>query len=128
MRCVHCALPKPLQVIGMDSNFDFDVSAPDPPWMDANEDGVLIRKRSRTPVQPAAPADAGRVQPAAPALSRRDIIEASMRILEEMGMVHVYGASICRFILDRHNGDVELAIQDLGSLAKPGKVRFIDAN
>jgi hypothetical protein len=26
--------------------------------MDANEDGVLIRKRSRTPVQPAAPADA----------------------------------------------------------------------
>lgn len=109
MWCVHCALPKPLQVIGMDSNFDFDVSAPDPPWMDANEDGVLIRKRSRTPVQPAAPA-----------LSTRDRIEASMRILEEMGMIHVYGSNLCRFILDRHNGDVELAIQDLGALGNPG--------
>ncbi len=45
-----------------------------------------------------------------------------MRILEEMGMVDVYGPEICRFILDRHNGDVELAIQNLGDLAKPGRV------
>jgi len=43
-----------LQVIGVNSNFEFDVATANPPWMNANEDGVLSvhSKRSRTPVQP----------------------------------------------------------------------------
>ena len=54
--CVQCTLPNALQVLGVASDFDFDVAAADPPWMNALEDGALSvhSKRSRTPVQPAA--------------------------------------------------------------------------
>lgn len=50
----ECTLLKALQMIGVDVAFDFDVAVPNPPWMDANEDGILSvhSKRSRTPVQP----------------------------------------------------------------------------
>jgi|LauGreDrversion4_2_1035121.scaffolds.fasta_scaffold99879_1 hypothetical protein len=110
--CVWCALPENLQVIGLDSTFEFDVSVPDPPWMNANEDGLLSvhSRRSRTPVQPVAPAAAGR--------GIRDRIEAAMTTLGDMGMIQTYGEELCRFMLDRYNGDVIRAVESLMELGR----------
>lgn len=105
--CVQCTLTNPLQVIGVDPNFDFDVAAADAPWMNALEDGVLSvhSRRSRTPVQPAAPAAAGR------GVGER--IEAAMTSLGDMGMLQRYGEELCRFMLDRYHGDVFRAVEDI---------------
>jgi hypothetical protein len=84
--------------------------------MDANEDGVLIRKRSRTPVQPAAPADGRdwiRAEKAAAVVHYAPLIESSMRTLHEMGMIQVYGEELCQFTVERYMGNLELALEEL---------------
>lgn len=96
-----------LQVIGVSSNFEFDVATANPPWMNANEDGVLSvhSKRSRTPVQP------DQVQ--------RFEIDQRLRILEDMGMLQVYGVELCEFLLERHRNNVERVVEDLTALGRP---------
>jgi hypothetical protein len=78
--------------------------------MNANEDGLLSvqSKRSRTPVQPAAAAAAG--------TGLSDRIAAAMTSLGEMGMLQTFGEELCRFMLNRHNGDVFRAVEALTEL------------
>jgi hypothetical protein len=109
--CVQCTLPNALQVLGVASDFDFDVAAADAPWMNALEDGVLsvTSRRSRTPVQAAAPLELPQ--------RHRDRILAAMTTLEEMGMIDVYGAQLCTFTVERCLGDVGRAVEELTALA-----------
>jgi hypothetical protein len=101
-----------LQIIGVGPEVNFDVSASNPPWMDANEDGILNlpSKRSRTPVQP----DQG---PAAVRRSHR--FEENLQQLEDMGLLQVYGAELCRFMLQRHGNMLENCIEGLTALGTP---------
>ncbi len=80
--------------------------------MNANEDGLLSvhSRRTRTPVQPAAPAAAGSCI--------RDRIEAAMTSLGDMGMLQTYGEELCRFMLDRYDGDVIRAVEALMGLGR----------
>jgi hypothetical protein len=96
------------------------VSVPDPPWMNAKEDGVLSvhSKRSRTPVQMAATE-----APVRPAEARMEVpvrtrIEFAMTMLTEMGILEVYGRDLCRFMLDRHEGDIDRAVDGLTALGR----------
>ena len=115
--CVQCTLTNPLQVIGVDPNFDFDVAAADAPWMNALEDEVLSvqPRRNRVPVQPPgnqAPVDmAGRVDQFI-----RNRIDLGMTILNDMGMLERYGHDLCRFMLDRHDGQIDRTLDALTAL------------
>jgi hypothetical protein len=112
--CVQCTLPNALQVLGVASDFDFDVAAADPPWMNALEDGALSvhSKRSRTPVQ-RDDRDWIRAEKAAAVVHYAPLIESSMRTLHEMGMIQVYGEELCQFTVERYMGNLELALEEL---------------
>jgi hypothetical protein len=121
--CVQCTLTNPLQVIGVDPNFDFDVAAADAPWMNALEDGVLSvhSRRSRTPVQPAAaqaPFHADHLN-AMMVVPVRNRLEVGMTLLTEMGMLEVYGGDLCRFMLERYEGNIDRAVEGLTALGGP---------
>ncbi len=98
----------------MDPKFDFDVAAADAPWMNANEDGVLSvkPKRNRSPVHPV--------------LAITAVIAAQtgagLTLLGEMGILQVYGEELCRFMLDRHRGNVEQAVESLTALGRPAEL------
>ena len=88
--------------------------------MNAKEDGVLSvhSKRSRTPVQMAATE-----APVRPAEARMEVpvrtrIEFAMTMLTEMGILEVYGRDLCRFMLDRHEGDIDRAVDGLTALGR----------
>ena len=90
--------------------------------MNAMEDGVLSvhSKRIRTPVQMAATE-----APVRPAGARMEVpvhtrIEIAMTMLTEMGIVEVYGRELCRFMLDRHEGDIDRAVGGLTALGRAG--------
>jgi hypothetical protein len=100
-----------MQVIGLDSNFDFDVSVQNPLWMDANEDGVLSvhSRKCRTPVQRPMDPEAERLKAIAE-------MQQSMQLMEEMGFCSRYGEKLVRFMLLRYENDMEKAIADLSAL------------
>ena len=100
-----------MQVIGLDSKFDFDVSVPNPPWMDANEDGALSvhSRKCRTPVQ----------RPMDPEVERLKAIAEmrhSMQLMWEMGFCSRYGENLVRITLMRYNNDMEQAVAELSAL------------
>ena len=117
--CVQCTLPKALQVIGLDSQFDFDVAVHNAPWMDDLEDtnlGLRHHRRARTPVQPMPPAaDLLAVQPEPQRVHRVDVdlLHRNMKILEDMGMCYRYGPELCSFMLRRNQNILENAIAGL---------------
>ncbi len=98
----------------MDPKFDFDVAATDAPWMNANEDGVLSvkPKRNRTTVHP--------VREITDVIAAQ--IGAGLTLLGEMGILQVYGEELCRFMLDRHRGNVEQAVESLTALGGPAEL------
>ena len=99
----ECTLLKALQMIGVDVAFDFDVAVPNPPWMDANEDGILRvhTKRSRTPVQTTfAEAEAAKLQ-------------QGMLMMEDMGLCTRFGIELCRNMMTRHGNDLDRAVDAL---------------
>jgi hypothetical protein len=115
---VQCALTSVLlQMIGVDPGFDFDVAAANGPWMNALEDEVLNvqPRRNRVPVQPPgnqAPVDmAGRIDQFI-----RNRIDLGMTILTDMGMLERYGHDLCRFMLDRHDGQIDRTLDALTAL------------
>ena len=100
--CVECTLSKELQVIGLDCQFDFDVSVHNPPWMNDLENtnlGSGHHRRARTPVQP--------VLEAANPLA---VLHRNMQILEDMGLCHRYGTVFCNFMLRRMENNLDNAI------------------
>ena len=91
--------------------FDFDVSVPNPPWMDANEDGALSvhSRKCRTPVQ----------RPMDPEVERLKAIAEmrhSMQLMWEMGFCSRYGENLVRITLMRYNNDMEQAVAELSAL------------
>lgn len=102
----ECTLLKALQMIGVDASFDFDVSVPNPPWMDANEDGILRvpPRRNLRHAEDAAAAAAAKV-------------EQGMLMMEEMGICARFGNELCRNMLMRNEGDVNVAVEALWALA-----------
>ena len=98
-------------MIGVDDKFDFNVAAPNPPWMDANEDGILSvhPKRSRTPVL----READHVD------AREAALQQGMLVMEEMGLVARFGFELCRSQLLRHE-NVNVAVDALMQLAPKG--------
>jgi len=102
----ECTLLKALQMIGVDATFDFDVSVPNPPWMDANEDGILRvpPKRNLRHAEDAAAAAVAKVQ-------------QGMLMMEEMGICARFGNELCRNMLMRNEGDVNVAVDALWQLA-----------
>lgn len=92
-------------MIGVDPGFDFDVAAANGPWMNALEDEVLSvqPRRNRVPVQP-------------PGNAIRNRIDLGMTILTDMGMLERYGHDLCRFMLDRHDGQIDRTLDALTAL------------
>jgi len=94
-------------MIGVDDTFDFNVAAPNPPWMDANEDGILSvhSKRSRTPVLRETEGEAVAN------------LQQGMLTMEAMGLCARFGAELCRIMLMRNENDVDRAVDALMQLA-----------
>jgi len=93
-----CVQTNALQVIGVDPNFDFDVAAADPLWMNANEDGILsVRSRRR--------------QSDDEILAQRSI--QNIHRMEEMGLIHRFGRDICVAMLERHEQDFDRALDGI---------------
>ena len=90
-------------MIRVDANFDFNVASPNPPWLDANEDGILSvhPRRSRIPVQTTDAVAAAQLQ------------QEGMRMMAEMGLCHRFGEELCRNMMMRHDNDVIKAIDGL---------------
>ena len=109
----ECPLLIALQMIGVDATFDFDVSVPNPPWMDANEDGILRvpPKRNLRHAEDAAAAAVAKV-------------EQGMLMMEEMGICARFGNELCRNMLMRNEGDVNVAVEALWALAPLAGPRF----
>jgi hypothetical protein len=101
-------------MIGVDDTFDFNMATPNPPWMDANEDGILSvhSRRSRTVVL--------REAEEAAAVAK---LQQGMLIMEEMGLCARFGTEICRNMLMRNEADFEAAVDALMQLA-PHSLRF----
>ena len=95
-------------MIGVDVTFDFDVTVPNPPWMDANEDDILSvhSRRSRTVVL--------REAEEAEAVAK---LQQGMLMMEEMGICARFGNELCRNMLMRNEGDVNVAVEALWALA-----------
>jgi len=95
-------------MIGVDVMFDFDVTVPNPPWMDANEDGILSvhSRRSRTVVL--------REAEEAEAVAK---LQQGMLMMEEMGFCDRFGPEMCRNILKHKKADFEAAVDALMQLA-----------
>ncbi len=92
-----------LQVIGLDSKFDFDVSAPNPPWMDANDDGALsVHSRRERKLERRAERAVNETKH-----------EQCLRIMEDMGFCEVYGQAWVKEMLLRCDNDLEQAIAGL---------------
>ena len=106
----ECTLLKALQMIGVDASFDFDVSVPNPPWMDANEDGILRvpPKRNLRHAEDAA---------AAAAAAAVVKVQQGMLTMEAMGLCVRFGSELCRIMLMRHRNDVDRAVDALMQLA-----------
>lgn len=107
MVCSVCTASQPLQVIGLDSKcpkFDFDVSATNPPWMDANEDGALSvqSKRERKHERRA---------------ERAAKHEECLQNMQDMGFCDVYGQEWVKEVLLRCDNDLEKAIAELTQYA-----------
>jgi hypothetical protein len=102
----ECTLLKALQMIGVDATFDFDVSLPNPPWMDANEDGILTvpTKRNLRHDEDAAAAAVAKVQ-------------QGMLMMGEMGICARFGDELCRNMLIRNKCDVNVAVEALWALS-----------
>jgi hypothetical protein len=101
-------------MIGVDVTFDFDVTVPNPPWMDANEDEILSvhSRRSRTVVL--------REAEEAAAVAK---LQQGMLMMEEMGLCARFGTEMCRNMLMRNEADFEAAVDALMQLA-PHSLRF----
>ena len=95
-------------MIGVDETFDFDVAAANPPWMDANEDGILSvhSRRSRSVVL--------REAEEAAAVAK---LQQGMLMMEEMGLCARFGTEMCRNMLMRNEADFEAAMDALMQLA-----------
>jgi hypothetical protein len=88
------------QMIGISSNFPFDVTSHNPPWMDEAEDNQLeVRRRPRTPVQVSEPPPALLIDP--------------MQVIIDMGFVGRFGEAVCRSFIERFPNDVERVVVEL---------------
>jgi hypothetical protein len=95
-------------MIGVDANFDFNVASPNPPWLNANEDGILSvhPRRSRIPVL--------REPEHGEAVAN---LQQGMLTMEDMGLCDRFGTELCRIMLMRHKNEVIRAVDALMQLA-----------
>ena len=82
----------------MQPNFDFDVAASEPHWMNANEDGILAIRSKRRPSD-------------AEALAQRSV--QNIHRMEEMGLIHRFGRDICEAMLEQHDQDFDRALDGI---------------
>lgn len=84
-------------------------------------EAAVNSRRSRTPVQPAAaqaPFHADHLN-ARMVVPVRNRLEVGMTLLTEMGMLEVYGGDLCRFMLERYEGNIDRAVEGLTALGGP---------